>query len=155
MHRQATFYAANWPEGTDVSEDGDVFAFYLPATNDEFGDPVLGGGEFVTAFSDRARGAGVPDLPVHGPGPTRRPRPRRTAAGSRANKGLDVEQPGQPDRQALGETLQDPDAVFRFDGSDLMPAAVGAGSFWKEMTAWITGQSTQDDPRQHRGLLAQ
>ena len=31
MHRQASFYAANWPEGTDVSEDGDVFAFYLPA----------------------------------------------------------------------------------------------------------------------------
>ena len=30
MHRQAGFYAANWPEGTDVAEDGDVFAFYLP-----------------------------------------------------------------------------------------------------------------------------
>ena len=23
--------------------------------------------------------------------------------------------------------------TFRFDGSDLMPGAVGAGSFWKEM----------------------
>ena len=34
--------------------------------------------------------------------------------------------------------------MFRFDGSDLMPGAVGAGSFWKEMTAWITGQSTMD-----------
>ena len=33
----------------------------------------------------------------------------------------------------------------RFDGSDLMPGAVGAGSFWKEMTAWIgENQSTQD-----------
>ena len=30
MHRQASFYAANWPEGTDVSENGDAFAFYLP-----------------------------------------------------------------------------------------------------------------------------
>ena len=36
------------------------------------------------------------------------------------------------------------DAVFRFDGSDLMPGAVGAGSEWKELTAWITGQSTKD-----------
>jgi alpha-glucoside transport system substrate-binding protein len=34
--------------------------------------------------------------------------------------------------------------VFRFDGSDMMPGAVGAGSFWKEMTAWITGKSTKD-----------
>ena len=43
------------------------------------------------------------------------------------------------------EILQNPDAVFRFDGSDLMPGAVGAGSFWKEMTAWIgEDQSTKD-----------
>ena len=35
-----------------------------------------------------------------------------------------------------------------------MPGAVGAGSFWKEMTAWITGESTQDDARQHREVLA-
>ena len=47
LHRQASFYAAQWPEGTDVSETGDVFAFYLPTTSDEFGTPVLGGGEFV------------------------------------------------------------------------------------------------------------
>ena len=50
--------------------------------------------------------------------------------------------------------LQDPEAVFRFDGSDLMPAAVGAGSFWKEMTAWITGKSTSRRARRHRGVLA-
>ena len=30
MHRQATFYASQFPEGTTVAEDGDVFAFYLP-----------------------------------------------------------------------------------------------------------------------------
>ena len=46
--------------------------------------------------------------------------------------------------QASVKILQDPNAVFRFDGSDLMPAAVGAGSEWKELTAWITGQSTKD-----------
>jgi alpha-glucoside transport system substrate-binding protein len=27
----------------------------------------------------------------------------------------------------------------RFDGSDLMPGAVGSGSFWKEMTNWVSG----------------
>jgi alpha-glucoside transport system substrate-binding protein len=25
-----------------------------------------------------------------------------------------------------------------------MPGAVGAGSFWKEMTAWITGKNSKD-----------
>ena len=34
--------------------------------------------------------------------------------------------------------------AFLFDGSDSMPAEVGAGSFWKEMTAWITGQDTEE-----------
>jgi alpha-glucoside transport system substrate-binding protein len=31
---------------------------------------------------------------------------------------------------------------FAFDGSDAMPGVVGSGSFWKQMTAWISG--TQD-----------
>ncbi len=28
---------------------------------------------------------------------------------------------------------------FVFDGSDQMPGEVGSGSFWREMTAWISG----------------
>ena len=61
-----------------------------------------------------------------------------------ANKGLDVNNLVSPVDKLAGEILQDADAVFRFDGSDLMPGAVGAGSFWKEMTSWITGQSSKD-----------
>jgi alpha-glucoside transport system permease protein len=38
------------------------------------------------------------------------------------------------------EILQDESAEFRFDASDLMPAAVGAGSFWQGMTEWINGR---------------
>ena len=48
------------------------------------------------------------------------------------------------------EMLQDPDTVFRFDGSDLMPAAVGAGTFWKGMTDWINGKDTKTVARLHR-----
>ena len=35
-----------------MAEDGDVFAFYLPG-KDASAKPVLGAGEFVTAFADR------------------------------------------------------------------------------------------------------
>ncbi len=31
---------------------------------------------------------------------------------------------------------------MRFDASDLMPATVGAGSFWKGMVSWIDGKPT-------------
>ncbi|MGY1603475.1 ABC transporter substrate-binding protein [Geodermatophilus sp. SYSU D00815] len=38
---------------------------------------------------------------------------------------------------------------FAFDGSDQMPGEVGSGSFWREMTAWISGgqdaQTTLDN----------
>jgi alpha-glucoside transport system substrate-binding protein len=32
--------------------------------------------------------------------------------------------------------------VFRFDASDLMPAQVGAGSFWTGIVDWVNGKST-------------
>ena len=72
-----------------------------------------------------------------------------------ANTGLDIANLKSPIDQLSAEILQDPEAVFRFDGSDQMPGAVGAGSFWSEMTNWITGADTADHPRQDRGLLAE
>jgi alpha-glucoside transport system substrate-binding protein len=30
-------------------------------------------------------------------------------------------------------------STVRFDASDLMPGAVGSGSFWKSMTDWVSG----------------
>jgi alpha-glucoside transport system substrate-binding protein len=33
---------------------------------------------------------------------------------------------------------------FRFDGSDLMPGEVGAGSFWTGMTDYVSGLSDLD-----------
>jgi len=144
MHRQASFYAANWPAGTDVSQNGDVFAFYLPVTNQDNGKPVLGGGEFVAAFSDRPE---VQAFQTYLSSDTwANEKAKATPGGGwvSANKGLDPNNLVSPIDKLSAETLQDPDAVFRFDGSDQMPGAVGAGSFWKEMTAWITGESTKD-----------
>ena len=33
--------------------------------------------------------------------------------------------------------------TFRFDASDLMPGAIGAGAFWSEMTAFANGQDAK------------
>jgi alpha-glucoside transport system substrate-binding protein len=136
MHRQASFYQANWPEGTEVAEDGDVFAFYLPAMDASAGQPLLGGGEFVAAFADRPEVQAFQaylasdewaneKAKVSGPGWVS------------ANTGLDAANLESPIDQLSAELLQDSSAVFRFDASDLMPGEVGAGSFWTEMTSWI------------------
>ena len=43
----------------------------------------------------------------------------------------------------VAEIIQNATA-FRFDGSDLMPGAVGAGSFWKSMTDYVSGSIDED-----------
>jgi alpha-glucoside transport system substrate-binding protein len=35
--------------------------------------------------------------------------------------------------------------VVRFDGSDLMPAVVGAGTFWTEATSVVNGEKSVDE----------
>jgi alpha-glucoside transport system substrate-binding protein len=144
LHRQASFYAAQWPEGTNVAEDGDVFAFYLPPTNTDNGKPVLGGGEFVTAFSDRPEVQAFQTYLSTDVWANEKAKATPGGGWVSANTGLDANNLTSPIDKLSAETFQDPEAVFRFDGSDQRPSAVGAGSFWKEMTAWITGESTAD-----------
>jgi alpha-glucoside transport system substrate-binding protein len=144
LHRQAGFYAANWPEGTDVSETGDVFAFYLPTTNEDNGKPVLGGGEFVAAFADRPEVQAFQTYLSSDTWANEKAKATPQGGWISANNGLDTANLVSPIDVVSAETLADPETVFGFDGSDQMPAAVGSGSFWKEMTAWITGKSTAD-----------
>jgi alpha-glucoside transport system substrate-binding protein len=59
-----------------------------------------------------------------------------------ANSGLDQNNLISPIDKLAATILADPKTVFRFDGSDQMPAAVGAGAFWKQATKWIDGQDT-------------
>ncbi len=59
-----------------------------------------------------------------------------------ANKGLDPEVASSELLVQSIEILQNPETTFRFDGSDLMPGAVGADSFWKGIVAWVGGEDT-------------
>ncbi len=140
MHRQASFYAANWPKGTKVAEDGDVFAFYLPG-KDASAKPVLGAGEFTLAFADRPE---VKAFQTYLSSDVWANTKAKLSSGwVSANKGLDPNNLVNPIDKLSATILLDPNTQFRFDGSDQMPAAVGSDSFWKQATAWITGQSTQ------------
>ena len=142
MHRQASFYAANWPEGTTVAEDGDVFAFYLPGVDTE-AKPVLGGGEFNLAFADRPEVKAFQTYLSSDTWANNKVSTSPAGGWVSANKGLDVSKLKSPIDQLAAGLLQDPKTVFRFDGSDQMPGAVGSNAFWKQATAWITGQDTK------------
>jgi alpha-glucoside transport system substrate-binding protein len=138
MHRQASFYAANFPEGTKVAEDGDVWAFYLPSV-DASTHPVLGAGEVTAAFADRPEVKAFQTYLSSTEWANERAKTCGTGGCVTANINADPNLLKSPVDKLSAETLTDKTATFRFDGSDLMPGAVGAGTFWKGMTNWITG----------------
>jgi alpha-glucoside transport system substrate-binding protein len=141
MLQQASFYEPQWPKGTKVGPDGDVMAFYLPPVNPDIKTPVEGGGEFITAFADRPEVQAVQSYLSTSDWATSR---IKVAPGwVSANQAVDPSIYTDPIDQLSAKYLTDPNATFRFDASDLMPAAVGAGQEWKSMTAWFAqGQST-------------
>jgi alpha-glucoside transport system substrate-binding protein len=138
MLQQASFYAAQWESfkpGAVVAEDGDVFAFFLPQVKDEFPNPVVGGGEFTTAFSDRPE---VQAAQTYLSSPEyATARAAQPGGWVSANSGVPLDTYTDAIAQLSAQFLTDPNGIFRFDASDLMPAAVGAGAEWTQMTAWF------------------
>ncbi|GFJ91854.1 hypothetical protein Prum_054960 [Phytohabitans rumicis] len=139
MHRQASFYANQWPEGTKVAEDGDVFAFYFPAVDPSKGEPVLAAGEFTVAFADRPEVQAVQNYLATPEYANSRAKLGNWVSG---NRGADLNNFANPIDKLSVQILQDKTKVLRFDGSDLMPSAVGAGTLWKGMVDWINGKDT-------------
>jgi alpha-glucoside transport system substrate-binding protein len=135
MLQQASFYEAQWPAGTKVGPDGAVSAFYLPEIDSQFKNPVEGGGEFVVAFSDAPEVQAVQTYLSTADWASSRV---KVASGwVSANTGVDPSLYTDPIDKLSVKYLTDPTAAFRFDASDLMPAAVGSGEEWKQMTAWF------------------
>ncbi|MGL4175702.1 MAG: ABC transporter substrate-binding protein [Dermatophilaceae bacterium] len=142
MHRQADFAGTFLPKGTKVAEDGDMWAFYLPGVDAE-SKPVLGGGEFVATFRDAPEVKAFAAFLASPEWANAKAKATPDGGWVSANKELDPANLVSPLDKQSAEILQDPKTVFRFDGSDLMPSAVGAGTFWSEMTNWIKGQDTK------------
>ena len=138
LHHQATFYEGFWPDGTEVAPDGDVWAFILPGTEAD-ANAVTGGGEIVAAFSDSKETVAVQTYLSSDTWANNRVKLGGVIS---ANKGLDPDNASSELLSTSVEILQNPDTTFRFDASDLMPGAVGAGTFWKCMVDWIGGKST-------------
>ncbi len=59
-----------------------------------------------------------------------------------ANSGADASLASSQFLSDAMKTVQNKDTVARFDASDLMPATVGSGSFWKGMVNWVDGTPT-------------
>ncbi|MGN6598939.1 MAG: carbohydrate ABC transporter substrate-binding protein, partial [Actinomycetes bacterium] len=131
-----------WTQGTNVGPDGYVWALNLQAVKDSVNKPVEGGGEFLVAFSDDPAVQAVQTYLSTPDWATSR---IKVAPGwVSANTGVDQSVYTTPIDQLSAKYLTNKDATFRFDASDLMPAQIGAGAEWKEMTAYFgSGQSIE------------
>ncbi|MFN3950224.1 ABC transporter substrate-binding protein [Microbacterium sp.] len=147
MTHQASFLSANFLTVTNaagetptIAPDGDVYAFLTPGvTEGELA--VEGGGEFVAAFSEDESVQKVAEFMS-----TPEFADARVKLGGviSANKGADPSLASSEFLTEAMKTLQDPKTTVRFDASDLMPATVGSGSFWKGMVSWIDGTPTDE-----------
>ena len=139
LHKQGNFITTFFPENLMAGEDYDFF--YLPSVDPAYGRPVLVAGDIYAMFNDRpevrmvmqyfATGASVEGW---------------VKAGGAISPHKDSQlswYTNEVDRK-VAEVIQNATSV-RFDGSDLMPGNVGAGSFWKEMTAYVSGAKSLDE----------
>jgi alpha-glucoside transport system substrate-binding protein len=139
MHRQASFYSGIWPDGTTIGDDGKVNVFYLPSPGKT--KYMLGAGDVLAAGTNKPEAMDV--ILYSGSNEYFAGYIAKGRKDLTPNKSFDTTKIADPVTKKFADLLKSSD-VFRFDGSDLMPGAVGAGTFWTESTKWITGQSTDD-----------
>ncbi|MEO6532993.1 MAG: carbohydrate ABC transporter substrate-binding protein [Pseudolysinimonas sp.] len=145
MTHQASFLSSNFLTVTNkagktptIAPDGDVYAFLLPGIKSG-SSAAEAGGEFVAAFSSKKAVQMVQEFMSTPDFANARVKLGGVIS---ANNGAD---PSLASSQFLTDTmktLQDPKTTVRFDASDLMPATVGSGSFWKGMVNWVDGTPT-------------
>lgn len=138
---QGSFILNFLPDDIKADVENIVGVFPLPEIDPQFGQPALVGGDIMVAFRDAPEVWAVMDFFT---------RPDHAVALQQVGGGTLIPHKNQDvsaysnaiDRQ-LAQVMLDASAR-RFDGSDLMPATVGAGSFWSEMVKMIgSGQDVQ------------
>ena len=138
MHRQATFIKSfildHFPNLVP-GEDFDFFPF--PPIDSQYGTPALGAADMVVMFNDTPEARAFMEYIIS----TEAQEIWVAEIGAlSANKGVNpAAYPDDLTRKAA-EILVNA-STFRFDGSDLMPSAVGAGSFWTGILDYVSGTS--------------
>jgi alpha-glucoside transport system substrate-binding protein len=142
LHRQGNFITQKgfFPEKVRKNLDEEVGVFQLPGT-DAANKPVLGGGDLAGAFTNDAD---TKKVMAHLTSPEFTFADLAASSWISPHKAFDTSKYPDETTKTIAE-LAYASTVFRFDGSDQMPGAVGAGSFWKAMTAWISGQQDLEE----------
>ncbi len=137
LHRQGSFILSDFPEEAQFGLDYDFF--YLPPINKEFGNPVLGGGDILAMFNDRPEVREVMKFYTTGESVRYQVESGKYIA---PHRDVPFEWYSSPANLKIAQILLEAD-TYRFDASDLMPGAVGTGTFWRGITAWVEGEDLE------------
>jgi alpha-glucoside transport system substrate-binding protein len=134
MHRQASFATAFFPDDVTVGEDADFF--YFPAFSEkDLGSPVLGAGTLMTITDPN-------DATTEFMNFLKQPIAHELFMAQSGfltpHTGVSLDAYKDETLRKQGQILLDA-TTFRFDASDLMPGAVGAGTFWTGMVDYVGG----------------
>jgi alpha-glucoside transport system substrate-binding protein len=143
MHRQASFFSGFFPDGTKFADDSEdaIDVFYFPDINGD--KPVLTAGTYAAGFNaDPATMAVLEYMSTPDYAQKRQAEQTKLLDGGLSGflSAAIGQDPSvyQPLEQGFLEILNNSE-LSRFDASDLMPAAVGAGTFWTQGTSAVNG----------------
>ena len=135
MHRQGNFITGFFPEAVQQNLDAMVGLFGFPQIEPQWGTPALGGGDQFVMFNDRPEVRQFMEfLATWESGIAW----ARTGGALFPYRNQDLSAYPTALERAQAELLLEA-KVFRFDASDLMPAEVGAGTFWTGMVDYVSG----------------
>ena len=141
LHRQASFIPGFFPEGSEAGVDYDFF-YFPPYASKELGNPVLGSGNLAAITKDSPTARAFIDF-LKTPLAHEIWMAQENGSFLTAHAGVNVDVYNSDANRALGQILLNA-TTFRFDGSDLMPGAIGAGAFWTGMVDFVNGRSAQE-----------
>ena len=142
LHRQANFITSFFPEGTTYGVDYDFF--YLPPVDEQYGKPFLVAGDLIAMFNDRPEVRALMEYFTT---------PQSVSGWLEGGGAIAAQQTATQDMYGSDldwgvSQLVAGATSFRFDGSDLMPGEVGAGSFWEHITSYVAGSEDLDTAMQ-------
>jgi len=140
LHRQATFIQGQggFPDAVRAKLDTEVGVFpFPPAKVGE--DPVLVAGDLIGSFTKDTNVTKIRDYIAS----AEFGKESAKAGFFSPHKNADVKLLPNNTLRQIAKILYGATAA-RFDGSDVMPPKVGAGSFWRQPVAWVSGSQDLD-----------
>ncbi len=142
LHRQGTFITTFLEQAKPGAKAGvDYDFFYLPPIDPQYGKPVLFAGDLFSVFNDRPEVRAVTEyLTTY---ESVAPWIKIGGGAISPHKNAVLSDYTNPVDKKAAEIIANASSA-RFDGSDLMPAEVGSGSFWKGITDYVSGSANLD-----------